>query len=278
VGSALTEAAARPDDAPDPAASAPVDAPASQPEADTFDSSIREFESATAPPEPVARPQAAPDEIDRLLSELQGNSPDELGQALAQFDAQPLAQAQQQLAVAQSENQQLRAFVEHQRAQRDFSRLTAEIQGKLPAHLPADYAETQLLAEAVNNPTLQAAFDFRNVDRAAVDRELRLVEGTLQRLGRDPNANPQYVAQLTQHSYRLGLALNSQEILRRAAIEIGKRAAAHRPIDETATAEHDAVRAAVLGASGKAQPEPPPNFGQMSDRQLREYTKTNFGF
>jgi hypothetical protein len=179
----------------------------------------------------------------------------------------------------QSENQQLKQFVTHQRDVRDFGRLAAEVQSKLPDHLPSDYAETQLLAAAINNPTLQAAFDYRNCDRRAVDRELRQAEAALAHFARNPQAAaPQQVEWLTQHSRQLGLALNSQAILNRAVRDVIKRAESHKPLDETATADHDAVAASVRGASGKASPEPPPNFGNMSDAELRRYTKTNFGF
>jgi hypothetical protein len=135
-----------------------------------------------------------------------------------------------------------------------------------------------LLAAAAQNPNLVAAFDLRHVDRRAAEVEMRKVEAELQRLSRDPAANQQQVANLQQYSYRLGLALNSREILRRAVREVERRGQAHKPIDETATAEHDAVVAAVKGASGKAQPEPPPNFGQMSDKEFNRWTRTNLGF
>jgi hypothetical protein len=274
----------------DDAASAPAaspDAPAAAP-VDDFDQSLKEFETATTPP-PASQPEQAPapqqpnyDEIDQLLADLQREQSGSLdGGPL--FAAPQAIDPQQQRALEQfnalqNENLQLKSRLQFEADQKDFGKLTSEVQSRLDPNLPSDYARTQLIAMAAENPALVAAFDYRNVDRAAVDRELRLVEGTLQRLGRDPNANPQYVAQLTQHSYRLGLALNSREILRRATIEIGKRAAAHTQIDETATADHDAVAAAVRGSSAKASPEPPPNFGNMSDKELARFTKQNYGF
>jgi hypothetical protein len=91
-------------------------------------------------------------------------------------------------------------------------------------------------------------------------------------------ADQRRIAALHQYVQQLGLALNSREIIKRATREIIKRGEAHKPIDETATAEHDAVCSAVRGASGKASPEPPPNFGNMSDKELSKYTKEHFGF
>jgi hypothetical protein len=90
----MAEAAVRPDDVADPATSAPVDAPAPaapdvQP-SDTFDESLREFESAMAPPaaspEAAARPEPDYDEIDRLLADLQKPGP---------LDSGPLFRPQQ---------------------------------------------------------------------------------------------------------------------------------------------------------------------------------------
>jgi hypothetical protein len=37
-------------------------------------------------------------------------------------------------------------------------------------------------------------------------------------------------------------------------------------------------RKAVRGAIDPHIAEPPPDFGQMSDQELREYTRKNFGF
>jgi hypothetical protein len=49
-------------------------------------------------------------------------------------------------------------------------------------------------------------------------------------------------------------------------------------VDERATEDHAAVAAAVRGASTKVAAEPPPNLAHMSDAELREYTRKNFGF
>lgn len=48
-------------------------------------------------------------------------------------------------------------------------------------------------------------------------------------------------------------------------------------IDEAATADKEAVAAAVRGASNKAPVEPAPNLGSMSDAQLQKYKEQLFG-
>jgi hypothetical protein len=260
-----------------------ADAPAS-PDApaggDDFDSTIREFERATAPQPaaPPEQPQAAPDEIDKLLAEL--SQPTVSSPLFTQgTDAHQQLQAQEQFSALQSENAQLRAHAQRAADQADLDRLTGEIQAKLPSNLPQDFAVTALKSMAVDRPELVLAFDTRHLDRRAVAAEKTKVEQSLAWLQRNPSAaDPGYAAQLQQYHGQLNVALHGREILNRAMREIVSRGQAHRPIDEVATADHDAVAAAVRGSSAKASPEPPPNFGNMSDKQLREYTKTNFGF
>jgi hypothetical protein len=270
----MTEATEqRPDGAADVAPAEPAAAPP-----DDLEGSLQEYQTATAP-QPAAQPEPAAnyDELDKLLDELSKPTAPEPLFNLGD-DVRQQVQAQDQFSALQNENAQLRAHVQRAVDQADFDRLTGQLQSKLGPNLPDDFVRTQLLALATQNPNLVAAFDLRNSDRRAVDTELRRVEGVLQQLGRNPAADQQQVANLQQYSYRLGLALNSREILRRAIREVERRGQAHKPIDETVSALHDAVAAAVRGASGKASPEPPPNFGAMSDAQLRKYTKENFGF
>jgi hypothetical protein len=216
--------------------------------------------------------------IDALLDEL--SRPGPLDNSLftprtgdAQQQQAEQQRAAEQFNALQSQNAQLRGAIQAAADRQDFDKLTSELQGRLPQHLPDDFARTQLLAMAVQNPDLVAAYDYRHVDRKAVDTELRRVEQVF-----NQTTDPAQRAALEQYGRRLGLALNAPEIIRRATREVVKRAEAHKLIDEQATADHDAVAAAVRGASGKAQPEPPPNFGNMSDKQLARYTKEHFGF
>lgn len=52
----------------------------------------------------------------------------------------------------------------------------------------------------------------------------------------------------------------------------------NKQIDVEVTADVNAIAAAVKGASAKITAEPAPDFGQMSDAELREYTRKNFKF
>lgn len=56
-----------------------------------------------------------------------------------------------------------------------------------------------------------------------------------------------------------------------------RKEVASRP-DPQATEDRAAVVQAVRGASTPAPAEPPPQLGQMTDQELREYTRKNFGF
>jgi hypothetical protein len=49
-------------------------------------------------------------------------------------------------------------------------------------------------------------------------------------------------------------------------------------VDENATVDHEAVTQAVRGQGGKAPPEPPPNFGRMSDNEFRRHVSESYGF
>jgi hypothetical protein len=277
----MTEAAVapRPDDVADPAAAAPVDAPSAA--SPSIDESLAEYERATVPAaqtEPAAQPAANYDEIDQLLAELsQPTGPGQSPLFTHGADAHQQLQAQEQFNALQNENAQLRAEQRRAVDQHDFDKLTSQLQQKLP-DLPGDYVRSQLLAMAVENPNLVHAFDLRHTDRRAAEVEMRKVEVELQRLSRDPVANQQQIVAVQRYGYQVGLALNSREILRRAVFEVEKRGRSHKPVDLDATADHDAVAAAVRGSSGKASPEPPPNFGAMSDAELRRFTKQNYGF
>jgi len=250
-----------------------------------------------ARPVAPAEPAAASDDLDGALAEYEAAVPQaEPGEAVIPSDddgdmqklaADALAEYQQQqqqgqpdnrLAELQGENAQLRhaAWVESEKA--DFGKFTADIQTELPEHLPTDYAETQLMAAAAKNPELAAAWELRNSDRRAVDLELSKVERALAQLQNNPAADRKKVAALMQYGYRLGLAYNSREILKRARADIVNRGREIRPIDPEATADYEMVAQAVRGAGGKVAAEPAPDLSKMSDAELRKYTQDNYGF
>jgi DNA repair exonuclease SbcCD ATPase subunit len=278
--------AARPDDVADPAA-APAE-PAAQPAADDFEKSLQEYQASIsrpatdqastpatgdAPHKNGAPLQATGDEIDQLLGEL-SQSASSSPQSVDPQQQQAVQQAaQERLASLQSENAQLRAHMQRAADQRDLDQLSGLLQARLPSHLPPDYAAAALKSMALDRPELVLAFDYRGADPRAVAQELRQIQMQLSH-----TSLPAARSQLEQYAQHLNIAINSKSILRRAMIEIREHAESYRPIDSDASADHDAVAAAVRGASGKASPDPPPNFGNMTDAQLRKYTKENFGF
>jgi hypothetical protein len=232
-----------------------------QPAADSIDSAIAEYDAAVKPASPVNDAE-----------------PDLQQEAIAALRAMDAPQTEPALDALRGENAALRAHITREADQAEFKQLADSVQRQLPEHLPGDYAQTQLLAMAATNPDLTAAFDLRHVDRRAVDAELRKVESALAQVQRDPAADQAKVAALVQYGYRLGLALNAQEIIRRATAGIVKRGKAHNPIDAEATVDRELVAQTVRGAGGKIEPEPPPNFGNMSDKQFERYTREHYGY
>jgi hypothetical protein len=196
-----------------------------------LDSLLGEYEQGTAKADASAEPnQANTDaDLDAALRDVD---------VLRDLDQTALSQANSRAQELEGQNTQLRDYIFREQEQTAFKSFTAELQSKLPENLPDDYAQTQLLAMAVGNPDLTAAWDLRNVDRAAVDTELSRVEHAHAHLQRNPAAaDPQKFAALTQYGYRLGLALNSKAILQRATSEIKKRADQYKPIDPELTAD-----------------------------------------
>jgi hypothetical protein len=51
-----------------------------------------------------------------------------------------------------------------------------------------------------------------------------------------------------------------------------------RAPDAEATADRNAVAAAVRGASGRAPPEPKPNYGRLSDAEFRREVREKYGY
>jgi hypothetical protein len=72
--------------------------------------------------------------------------------------------------------------------------------------------------------------------------------------------------------------MNSQQILRNLERDVVKRASEFLPIDQDATADRMAVSAAMRSASAPVTADPPPKLGSLTDNELREYTRKNFGF
>jgi hypothetical protein len=190
---------------------------------------------------------------------------------------------QQRIGELSGELESLRS-AEFQRAEREaFDEYSAQLQSKLPEHLPPDYARNSLLSAAAQDPNLSAAWQYRGIteeQRRQADREFRDLErlhGQIQRAP-DDGRKASALAQIENAGRQLGLMLNSKEILRRLERDIQHRAASFHPVDPDATADYAAVAAAVRDGGGKVSPEPPPNLGSLTDNELRNYTKKNFGF
>src|SRR5207248_10350085 len=121
------------------------------------------------------------------------------------------------------------------------------------------------LESLAHNPEICLAWDLRGTDRASASAELARVQLALAQLQRDPNADPQKVAELNQYGYKLQVAVNSPAILRKVSLDILNEARKIPPaIDEDATAWRAEIAAAMKGATAKVQPEPPPQYGKMS--------------
>jgi hypothetical protein len=243
-------------------------AQSAEPADDYLQKALAEYDASVRPQPPPAPVQPPPssDAIDQLLAELSTPSPAERQQAA-------------QLTALQSENAQLKGHLRYQADLADFEKLAGEVQSKLPAHVPEDYAAINFKAMAAERPEIALAFDLRHVDQRAASVELNRVQIALGLLQRDPLADPNRITALTQYAQQLNLARNSAAILRAARQEVIKRAERLRPpLDEAATADREAVAASVRSAGGKVAPEPPPNLGQLTDRQFREWGRQNVGF
>lgn len=233
--------------------------------------------------EPPAEPPRPSSDMDEAIAEFESATTADKADEEIAFNGnvdplRALADEYSQENRLAGENAQLRDHILRESERADFGKFTTDIQSKLPAHLPEDYAETQLLAMAAKNPDLIAAWDLRNTDTRAAHLELTKIEFALAQLQNNPSADQSVVSALMQRGYQLGLALNAKEILRRASVDVVNRAEKFRPIDAEATAEYEAVAQAVRGAGGKVTAEPPPDFGRMSDSEFRNYTRDNFGY
>jgi hypothetical protein len=241
----------------------PTDTPAP---VDDLEKVLSEFDDATRQPE-----QTLDQQIEQILGTPQ---PDPLAQyANEQYENRATELGQQ--------NAQLQAQIQRQIDERDFNKMASDLQSQLPEWVDPGHGRTAMLAAAMENPNLQLAFQNRGIDKVAVDAELRRVEGVMQQMQRNPNGyNPNQAAQLVAYANRLGFALNSETILRRARNEIIKGAWANKPIDPDATFDRNMVAAAIKegGAGRAAPPQPQVKLGQLTSQEYRNYVRENFGF
>jgi hypothetical protein len=229
-----------------PEAPAPQSAPAA---GAGLDALLSEFDAATATPAVEARPGAA--QLGKQ-PEAPANAPDEQqsGETAApDLDAllNDAASAYQQASVTQPPDvaAELRGKLEplaHAvaaiRAQQEAAQNKADWEnvvkhGKEAVaefdHLPADYAETWLMAESIRNPELRKAFDNRYSSPEAKHWAESRFKKAMQNLSKAAKSFP----------------------------------------DRAATEDRAAVSAAVRGASGAMPEERPPNYGAMNDAQFK---------
>jgi hypothetical protein len=140
-------------------------------------------------------------------------------------------------------------------------------------------AKSEIIAMSVQDPRLEVAWQARNHDPAAIRAELTKAEAALRQMQMFPNVDPKLVADQKHWLWQLQVAANAKDIIWQAERAVIKKAHARKPVDQDASEDRAAVVAAVRGASDAHPPaDPPPNFAYMSDQELREYTRKNFGF
>jgi hypothetical protein len=212
--------------------------------------------------------QDASGELDELLAQLSGPSPDQqrIGELEGELNAVRAAEFQrQELAAAE--------------------KFFGEVQSLCPPTVPDDYARNALLSIAAQDANLAASWQYRgltNEQLAQADRAFRELEVLYHRTVNTPdNGDPrrqQAIAWMEQRGAQLNTMLSARATIWNAKRSVVKRAESFKPIDEDQTQVHMEVAAAIRGASTPIIPERPPNFGTMTDAEFRDYTKKNFGF
>jgi hypothetical protein len=248
------------------------DAPASPPGEQTLDDILSEFDAGTqTPPPDPAHNDAALDEI--LAS---------FGDTQKQADV--YAQHQEVVNSLRGEVAALRE-AEFQKAEMAaFDKFTSDLQTRCGQNVPEDFARTQLLAAMVERPQLRAVWSYRSLTNEQLqqaDREFRSLERQYNETLREPDSpqKQQLLGQIYRRGERLGLMMNAKTIANQVIRDVIERSnKVQGPIDAEATQSRMEVAAAVRGASSKVPAELPPNFGTMTDNELRNYTKINYGF
>jgi hypothetical protein len=247
---------------------ASADAPAP---ADDLDSLLQEYENATGQAEPTASDSPVQED-----APAQDESVDSFLDSLNK-DARRVTELEGEIG-------SLRAAELDRQSRADFEGFSKKLQAALGPNVDENFARTNLLALAAENPALEAAWRYRNLsdaDRRSADLEfqrLELLYHQMQQAPDDPR-KAAAMAQMERRGQELGLMMNAHKILNNTWREVQKRAAkVLPPIDELVSADHAAVAFAVREASSGDIPEPKPNFGIMSDREFRDYTRKHFGF
>lgn len=235
---------------------APADNTPPAAEPDPLDQLLADYDQATTRPDP-----AAPEQQQQQTDPLQERALDHDGAVQAQ--ARALFEGEQ----------------ERQRLVQSFEQLCARGQERLPDWVPEGHFRSSLPAQSITDPRLEVALQAQhlNLSPVAIRVELDKVEAAIQRAAFDPTGSPQATATLRQWHWQLRVAMHARTILKQAEGEIIKKAKSRPPIDPDLTADRMAVVHAMGAAGGKVEPEPAPALGQLSDQELRNYTK-QFGF
>jgi hypothetical protein len=242
----------------------PADAPAPS---DDLDSLLAEFDQRTAqlPAEPavddlnwdVSAEHVPPaSDVDKFFADL------DTGAKISGLEGQL-----NELRTAEYRRQELAAFNEFVD---DLDRQVSQV----APHLPEGWSKLKVESLAHWDPDARLAFETRNIDPKAANLDLQHVRFALKQA-----TDPKQIAELTKLAHQLDVASRSASILRQVKNQIISEAKKLQPpIDPEATADRDAVAAAVREAMSGDIPEKPVNLGTMSDREFGEYTRKNFGF
>jgi hypothetical protein len=273
------------DTAPDAGASveqAPVKSPPPAGGDDDLPALLDQFDRETA--KPAAEPEPAPE---------QPVEPDQLDQWIADYDRQQAEAERQRLREAADpmlrvENEQARAAVENARQayeyeawrigeQKAFIEECGRIQEKLPDWVPDGFVQDTLRVMALDDPSLEVAFQARNVNPVAAHVEYDKAIARLAQLKLNPIANPQEIAAMEQQAYHWRIAIHAKQILASAEESVIKKARARPPIDPVATADRAMVAQAVRGASDPHPVEPQIDWGRLSPQEF-DAEKRKLGF
>jgi hypothetical protein len=264
--------------------SAPVEAPSQLTpanEPDELSRLLTEYDEATAAksePEPVTTDPAAGNAGDAQTTELDA--------LLAHYTAPDpkLAQLEGELNGVRSELAEARHQAHIAAEQEAFGKYADELQSRLPDHCPPDYARNALLSAAAVDRSLAVAWDTRNLSAAERQRaaaELQQAIQLYQQIQRTPDGDPrkqQALNLIVQNGQRLEMIVAGPALLRKTLLDIESKARKHIAIDSEATALKSEIAFHMKSGAGKRVPEPPPNFGRMSDNEFRNWKRENLGW
>lgn len=251
---------------------------------DPLDQLLREFDEGIARTEPAPTNGAASpqqDELESLLSQLGEQQRQASEQAATNAIEQGQLQSQrdgwQQSALyANQALQEVQAYLQRENDLKDFERIANDIQVKLPSHLPPDYAKLKLMDVGKNDLAAQIAFDNRYKSPMLLNAQLQQAQSLL--VQAQMRGLSDRVPQLQQQVEYLAIAVQSQQIIHDLkARVINEARAVKQPIDEDMTADLAMVAQAVKTAGAKMPAERAPYLGNMSDQELKNYTR-QWGF